>query len=79
MLRKGNEFKWTTESQNSFDQIKKDLTKAPMLINLDYSKDFKIFSFASFDTVVVVLLQKNAEGLEKLISFFSRAFVEEKI
>jgi hypothetical protein len=72
MLRKGNEVKWTVESQNSFDQIKKALTEAPVLISPDYSKDFLIFSFASFDTVVVVLLQKNVEGLEQPISFFSQ-------
>jgi hypothetical protein len=73
MLRKGNEVKWTVESRNSFDQIKKALTEAPVLISPDYSKDFLIFSFASFDTVAVVLLQKNVEGLEQPISFFSRA------
>ena len=32
-----------------------------------------IFYFASSDTLVVVLLQKNTEGLEQPISFFSRA------
>jgi hypothetical protein len=64
MLRKGHEVKWTVQSRNSFDHIKKALTEAPMLINLDYSKDFLIFSFASFDIVAVVLLHKNAEGLE---------------
>jgi ribonuclease HI len=73
MLRKGNEVKWTVESQNSFDLIKKALTEAPVLISPDYSKDFFIFSFASFDTVAVVLLQRNVEGLEQPISFFSRA------
>jgi hypothetical protein len=31
-------------------------TEAPMLISPDYSKDFLIFSFASFDTVAIVLL-----------------------
>jgi hypothetical protein len=73
MLRKGNEVKWTSESRNSFDQIKRALTEAPVLISPDYSKDFLIFSFSSFDTVAVVLLQKNNEGLEKPIAFFSRA------
>jgi hypothetical protein len=73
MLRKGNEVKWTIESRNSFDMIKKALTEAPMLISPDYSKDFFIFSFASFDTVAVVLLQRNVEGLEQPISFFSQA------
>jgi hypothetical protein len=56
MLRKGNQMKWTSQSHNSFDQIKKALNKAPMLISPNYSKEFLIFSFASFDTVTVVLL-----------------------
>jgi hypothetical protein len=70
MLRKGNEVKWTIESQNSFDQIKKSLIEAPALIILDYSKDFLIFSFASFDTIMTVLLQKNVEGMGHPIYFF---------
>jgi hypothetical protein len=72
MLRKGSEIKWTVESRNSFDQIKKDLTEALVLISPDYSKEFLIFSLASFDTVATVLLQKNVEGLEQPIAFFSR-------
>jgi hypothetical protein len=62
MLRKGNEVKWTTKPRESFIQIKRALTEAPVLISPDYSKEFLIFSFASFDTVAVVLLQKNKEG-----------------
>jgi hypothetical protein len=62
MLKKGNEVKWTTESREYFIQIKGALTEAPVLISLEYSKDFLVFSFASFDTVVAVLLQKNEEG-----------------
>jgi hypothetical protein len=46
------------------------LTEAPVLIIPNYSKDFLIFYFASFDTVAIVLLQKNAEGLEQPIAFF---------
>jgi hypothetical protein len=62
MLRKGNEVKWTDEPRESFIQIKRALTEAPVLISLDYSQDFLIFSFASFDTVATVLLQRNEEG-----------------
>jgi hypothetical protein len=79
MLRKGNEVKWTAESRESFNQIKKALTEAPVLVSPDYSKDFLIFSFASFDTVVVVLLQKNDAGLEQPISFFSRALRDAEV
>jgi hypothetical protein len=62
MLRKGNEVKWIVEPTESFIQIKRALNKAPVLISPDYSKDFLVFSFASFDTVAAVLLQKNEEG-----------------
>jgi hypothetical protein len=55
MLRKGNEIKWTFEPRESFAQIKKALTEAPVLISPDYSKDFLIFSFASCDTIATVL------------------------
>jgi hypothetical protein len=55
------------------------LTEAPVLISPDYPKDFFIFSFASFDTVAVVLLQKNVEGLEQPISFFRRALRDAEV
>jgi len=79
ILRMGNEVKWTNEPRESFEQIKRALTKAPVLINSNYSKDFLIFSFASFDTVVVVLLQKNSTGLDQPISFFSKSLRDTKI
>ena len=79
MLRKGKEVKWTAEPRESFIQIKRALTEAPVLISLDYSKDFLVFSFASFDTVVAVLLQKNEEGWEKPIAFFSKALRDAEI
>jgi hypothetical protein len=63
MLRKGNEVKWVVESRNYFNQIKKDLTKSHVLISPNYSKEFFIFSFPSFDTLSFVLLQRNTEGL----------------
>jgi hypothetical protein len=62
MLRKGNEVKWIAKPRESFVQIKRALTEALVLINPDYSKDFLVFSFASFDTIAAVLLQKNEEG-----------------
>jgi hypothetical protein len=55
------------------------LTEAPVLISPDYSKDFLIFSFASFDTIAMVLLQKNEEWREQPISFFSKALRDAKI
>ena len=73
MLRKGNEVKWTAEPRESFIQIKKALTEAPVLISPDYSKDLLIFSFASCDKIATVLLQRNDQGREKPIAFYNKA------
>jgi hypothetical protein len=62
MLKKGNGVKCIAESTSSFDQIKRALNEAPVLINPEYSKKF--------------FIQKNAEGLEKPISFFNKALME---
>jgi hypothetical protein len=73
MLRKNNEVKWTTESRASFSHIKKFISEAPVLASPDYLKEFFIFSFASEHTLAAVLLQKNEEGFEKPIAFFSKS------
>jgi hypothetical protein len=43
------------------------------LINPNFTKDFCLFSFASKHTIAAVLLQKNNEGYEQPIAFFSKA------
>jgi hypothetical protein len=78
MLKKEN-VRWTPQSRHSFEQIKKALTEAPVLISPDYSKDFLVFSFASPDTVAVVLLQTNDIGLEQPIAYFSRALRDAEV
>ena len=72
MLKKDHEVKWTAEAKNSFEKIKMALTEAPILVSPDFTKEFLTFSFASEDTLVVVLLQKNKDGLEQPIAFFSK-------
>ena len=72
MLKKDAEIKWTDQAKNSFEYIKKSIMGAPTLISPDYTKGFYIFSFASYDIVAAVLLQKNDEGLDHPIAFFSR-------
>jgi hypothetical protein len=43
------------------------------LISPDFTKDFYLFSFFSEHTIAAVLLQKNSEGYEQPIDFFSKA------
>ena len=72
MPRKGNEIKWTLEDMQSFSKIKATLTQAPVLISPKFEKDFQIYSFSSKHTVAGVLLQKNEEGFDQPIAFYSK-------
>jgi len=72
MLKKGSEIKWKDASRNSFEAIKQAIMEAPTLISPNYTKEFCIFSFSSYDTLVVVLLQKNDEGIEHLEPFSTK-------
>ena len=48
------------------------LTQAHTLIILDFTKDFQIYSFSSNHIVVGILLQKNDQGLQQPIKFYSK-------
>ena len=66
LLKKDVKFEWTDEGKDA-------ISKSPVLISPDYSKEFQIFAFASKDTIDGVLLQKTKEGQEQPIAFMSRA------
>jgi hypothetical protein len=72
MLKKYVDIKWSQDSKSSFQRIKQALVEAPVLVSPSYSKEFLILSFASEDTIDVVLLQKNEEVHEQPIDFFSK-------
>ena len=55
------------------------LTEAPVLVSLDFTREFLTFSFASEDTLAVVLLQKNKDGLEQPIAFFSKTLKDSEL
>ena len=79
MLKKDNDVKWTNEATESFEHIKKVIGEAPVLASPNYLKEFLIFSFASEHTITVVLLQKNDEGFEQPIAFFSKSLRDAKL
>ena len=72
MLKNDYVLKWTVEAKYSFESIKHALTKTPVLISPDFKKYFIMFSFASEHTIATILLQKNDQGFEHPIAFFSK-------
>ena len=73
MLKKDSRVNWMTEAKASFVHIKKFISEALVLASPDYLKYFLIFSFASKHTIAIVLLQKDDEGFERSIAFFSKS------
>ena len=69
MLKKGNEIKWIVEARRSFDNIKRAIAEAPVLVGHDFSKYFLLFYFTSKHTIAGVLLQKYDDGFENPIAF----------
>lgn len=72
MLRKGSKIKWNSKAKKYFEDIITALTKALVLISPNFEKDFQIYSFVSEHTIAGVLLQKNEEGFEQPIDFYSK-------
>lgn len=74
MLKKREAIRWEGELDVDFQEIKNSIKNAPVLRTPNYENPMHIFSFASFHTIVAVLLQKNEDGYEQPIAFFSKYF-----
>ena len=72
MLKKGSTLKWIIKAKQYFEAIKEALTKTSILISPNFNRNFIIFPFSSEHTITMVLLQKNDEGYEQPIAFFSK-------
>ena len=59
LLEKGKEFKWSEACQSSFEELKKRLTTAPVLIMPDLQKSFDIYCDASRQGLGCVLMQEG--------------------
>jgi hypothetical protein len=57
LLEKNKDFDWTAECQVSFEELKKRLTSAPILILPDITKKFDIYCDASRQGLGCVLMQ----------------------
>jgi hypothetical protein len=59
LLEKDKEFKWITACQASFEELKKRLTSAPVLVMPDLQKSFDIYCDASRQGLGCVLMQEG--------------------
>lgn len=67
MLKKEQKFTWTPAYEESFQELKKHLTSAPVLTLLDIQKDFDIYCDALRQGLGCILMQEG-----KAIAYVSR-------
>lgn len=71
-LKKGKTFTMTPMAVESFRILKQALTSAPVLRHPDFSREFYIQCDASDTGIGAVLFQRNNEGEENPIAFYSQ-------
>ncbi|KAG8486223.1 hypothetical protein CXB51_019614 [Gossypium anomalum] len=67
LLRKNIKFEWTEECQQSFEELKKLLTEAPVSVQPESGKEFAVYSDASRNGLGCVLMQEG-----KVVAYASR-------
>jgi transposase InsO family protein len=76
LLRKNTPFSWTHDCQTAFNSVKALLTSSPILAIFDRNLPISIYTDASGIGIGAVLKQKQADGLEKPVAYFSRKLTE---
>ena len=74
LLKKGKNFDWTRECEDSFQSLKKVLCSYPILRAPNFSKPFKLACDASDLAAGSALLQEDDEGVDHPIAFYSKKF-----
>ncbi|KAE8961432.1 hypothetical protein PR001_g30042 [Phytophthora rubi] len=72
LLKKDAERSWTSEAQQAFEAIKSSLQSAPILALPDEERPFSVVCDASDFAIGCALLQVDADGRERVVSFQSR-------
>ena len=76
MTKKDQPFKWTTECQQAFEELKRRFTEEPVLMMPDQTKPFQIECDASKYTSGAVLTQVDGNGNRHPCAFISKTFSE---
>ena len=64
-------FIWGPEQQKAFDALKNALVKAPILAHPNVNKPYILYTDASNAAVGAILVQKDDEGVERVICYVS--------
>ena len=69
MIRKDAKFKWDDERKDAFNNIKAAISRALVLRSPNFNRDFFLYTFASDQSLAVVLTWKDDGNIEASMSF----------
>ena len=72
LTRKDQEFKWNTEAEKAFRELKKRLLSGPVLINADPKKPYEVETDASDYALGGQLGQRDDKGVLHPVAFYSK-------
>ncbi|VDH99565.1 Hypothetical predicted protein [Mytilus galloprovincialis] len=76
LLRNDIPFEWSEKCQKAFDQLKKALCSAPILVYPNMSKPFILTTDASGTAIGYILGQLDSKGQEKVIAYGGRSLTQ---
>src|SRR3954466_3737137 len=72
LFKKGTLYQWNEECQDAYNRLKQAMTKAPVLMKLDFNKPFRVYTDASAQGLGAILAQLDNDEKERAIYFASR-------
>ncbi|CAH9057530.1 unnamed protein product, partial [Cuscuta europaea] len=78
IMRKANSFKWTTECQEAFDELKRYLSSPPVLSKPRAGETLFLYLGVSTSAVSSVLIRED-EGVQKAIFYISKTLREAEL
>jgi hypothetical protein len=71
LTKKGVVFSWAPKQDKAFQNLKSQFASNPVLATIDYNRPFTLQTDASAFTIGATLMQKQEDGIEKPVAFFS--------
>ncbi|CAH9069202.1 unnamed protein product [Cuscuta europaea] len=78
IMRKANSFKWTTECQEAFDELKRYLSSPPVLSKPKAGETLFLYLGVSTSAISSVLIRED-EGVQKAIFYISKTLREAEL
>ena len=72
LLKKDADWVWSKDKEDAFTSVKQSLIEAPVLALPDAYKPFSVVCDASNFAIGSALIQKDDEGIDRVISYQSR-------